>query len=205
MRSRIIVRGGPRNPRLIAGADIAYDKTTGLCFAAVVVMKPPAMEIVECATAQGATSFPYVPGLLTFREGPTLLEAFAKLTTRPGLIIFDGQGYAHPRRFGLASHMGYLLDIPSIGCAKSILIGEHGKLGERAGSIAWLVHEGERVGAAVRTRPRVRPVYVSAGHRISLRNAIRLVLASVTKFRVPEPTRIADIIVEKLKREWRAR
>ncbi len=201
MRSRLVLSGGPRAPRLIAGADVAYDPKSGLCFAAVVVMRSPGMEIVECATAEGRTSFPYVPGLLTFREGPIVLRALAKLTVRPDLIIFDGQGFAHPRRFGLASHMGYILDMPSIGCAKSILIGEHERLGPNAGSFAWLRDKGERIGAAVRTRDGIRPVYVSPGHRVGLRAAIRLALSAVTRFRVPEPTRIADILVEKLKRE----
>ncbi len=201
MRSRLILRGGPRAPHLVAGADVAYDAKSGRCFAAVVVMRAPAMEIVECAAAEGRTSFPYVPGLLTFREGPILLAALAKLTTRPGLIIFDGQGLAHPRRFGLASHLGYLLDVPSVGCAKSRLVGEHGRLGARAGSFAWLLDRGERVGAAVRTRAGVRPVYVSPGHRVGLRAAIRLALSATTRFRVPEPTRIADLMVAKLKRD----
>ncbi len=201
MRARLVIRDGPRAPRLVAGADVAYDKASGRCFAAVVVMRPPGMEVVETARAVGATSFPYVPGLLTFREGPVLLEAFAGLRIRPDLVIFDGQGIAHPRRFGLASHMGYLLDIPSVGCAKSILVGEHPPLGPEAGSVAWMVHKGERVGAALRTRDNVRPVYVSPGHRVGFRPAIRLVLSVVTKFRVPEPTRIADIIVAQLKRE----
>jgi deoxyribonuclease V len=163
------------------------------------------METLDTATAQGPTSFPYVPGLLTFREGPILLRAFARLTTRPDLIIFDGHGFAHPRRFGLASHLGYLLDIPSIGCAKSVLIGEYREPDWRAGSFAWLIHQGERIGAAVRTRDGRRPVYVSVGHRMGLANALRIVLSVVTKFRIPEPTRIADIMVERLKRERLAR
>ncbi len=200
MRTRLVLRGGPRAPRLVAGADVAYDKATATCFAAVVVMRSPGMEIVECATASGRTSFPYVPGLLTFREGPILLRAFAALRTRPDLVMFDGQGLAHPRRFGLASHMGYLLDIPSIGCAKSLLVGEHEPVGLRAGDFSWLVHNGERVGAVLRTRDRVRPIYVSPGHRVGLRSAIRLALSAVTRFRVPEPTRMADILVGRLKR-----
>ncbi len=201
MRAGLIIRGGPRSPRLVAGADVAYDKASAMCFAAVVVMRSPEMELVECATAVGKTSFPYVPGLLTFREGPILLAAFGGLRTRPDIVIFDGQGLAHPRRFGLASHMGYLLDIPSIGCAKSILVGEHGPLGARAGDFAWLMDKDERIGAALRTRDNVRPIYVSPGHRVGFRPALRLALSAITRFRVPEPTRMADMMVARLKRE----
>lgn len=201
MHSRLIVRGGPLRPRNIAGADVAYDMASARCFAAVVVLRIPTMKVIEEATAESQTSFPYVPGLLTFREGPALLAAFAKLRHRPDLIMFDGHGLAHPRRFGLASHMGYILDIPSIGCAKSLLVGEYERVGRKAGSFAWLIDRGERVGAAVRTRTGVRPVYVSPGHRVGFHAAIRLVLLAATKYRVPEPTRLADILVERLKRE----
>ena len=200
LSARIKLSGVPRNPKLIAGADVAYDKRTRRCFAAVVILRAPSMEEVECATATRRTRFPYVPGLLTFREGPVLLDAFGRLRNRPDLILFDGQGIAHPRRFGLATHLGYLLDIPSVGCAKSLLIGEHGKLRERAGSFAWLIDRGERVGAALRTRNGIRPIYVSPGYRVGFRDAIRLALCAVTKYRLPEPTRLADILVEKLKR-----
>ena len=205
MRARLTIRGGPRAPRLIAGADAAYEKECNRCFAAVVLVEVPSLKIVEQATAESKLVFPYVPGLLSFREGPALLAAFAKLKRRPDLLMFDGQGLAHPRRFGLASHLGYLLGIPSIGCAKSILVGEHGPLGLTAGSSAWLVDRGERVGAAVRTRDGVRPVYVSPGDGVGLKQAIRLALMATGKHRVPEPTRQADILVARFKRERLAR
>jgi deoxyribonuclease V len=144
MHRLLIVRGGPRRPRNIAGADVAYDEASARCFAAIVIMRAPAMTVVDEATAGSQTSFPYVPGLLAFREGPALLAAFAKLHHRPDLIIFDSHGLAHPRRFGMASHIGYILDIPSIGCAKSMLVGEHAELGARAGSFAWLIDRSER-------------------------------------------------------------
>src|SRR5271169_2264060 len=139
--------------------------------------------------------FPYIPGLLSFREVPALLAALKKLNDLPDVLFCDGQGYAHPRRFGLACHLGVLLDRVAIGCAKSILIGEHGELTEKAGSWTELVDErkdGERIGAVVRTRESVRPVYVSQGHRISLESAIRLTLAVADRFRIPRPTRDAD-------------
>lgn len=201
MRSRVVVRGGPRAPRLVAGADVAYEKARGRCYAAVVVLSLPDLRVVEEASAERAVAFPYVPGLLSFREGPAVLAALARLRHRPDLLMFDAQGYAHPRRFGLASHLGYLLDVPSIGCAKSILVGEHGALGAAAGSFAWLIDRGERVGAALRTRAGVRPVYVSPGHRVGFAQAIRLALMAVGKYRVPEPTRLADILVARLKRD----
>ncbi len=205
MRAKLVLRGGPRAPRLIAGADVAYDKQSGRCFAAVVVVRAPGMEVVEQVAADTPISFPYVPGLLTFREGPAVLAAFRKLKHRPDVVLFDGHGLAHPRRFGLASHLGYLLDIPSIGCAKSILVGEHGRLGGRAGSYAWLIDRGERIGAALRTRAGVRPIYVSPGHRVGFAAAIRIARGAVTRYRVPEPTRLADILVERMKREFLAR
>ena len=201
MHRRLIVRCGPRRPRNIAGADVAYDEASARCLAAVVIMGVPAMIVVDEATAETQTSFPYVPGLLAFREEPALRAAFAKLHHRPDLIIFDSHGLAHARRFGMASHIGYILDIPSIGCAKSMLVGEHAELGARAGSFAWLIDRGERVGVALRTCGGVRPIYVSPGHRVGLIAAIRLALAAVTKHRVPEPTRLADIVARRMKRE----
>ncbi len=201
MRSRLLVAGGPRAPRLVAGADVAYAKERGRCYAAAVVLSLPDLRLVEEAGAERAVEFPYVPGLLSFREGPAVLAALGRLHQRPDLIMFDAHGLAHPRRFGLASHLGYLLDIPSIGCAKSILIGEHGPLAPEAGSTAWLVDRGERVGAALRTRPGVRPVYVSPGYRVGFRQMIRLTMMTLGGLRVPEPTRLADILVARLKRE----
>jgi deoxyribonuclease V len=201
LSKRLVVRGGPRSPKLIAGADVAYSPELKRCFGAAVVLRAPGLELVDTATAERETSFPYVPGLLSFREGPAVLAALAKLNVRPDLIMFDGHGLAHPRRFGLASHLGYLLGIPSIGCAKSVLVGEHGPLERAAGSFAWLTDKGEKVGAALRTRSGVRPVYVSPGHRVGLRATVKLALLAGGGFRVPEPTRLADILVERLKRE----
>jgi deoxyribonuclease V len=170
----------------------------------VVVYRFPEMEEIERVYALEPLRFPYVPGLLSFREVPVLLAALKKLQRLPDLIFCDGQGYAHPRRFGLACHLGVLLDRPTIGCAKSVLIGTHGKLGDRAGSWTALVDEkagGERIGAAVRTRDAVRPVYVSQGHRVSLETAIRLTLQVSDAFRIPRPTRDADHYVGELKRK----
>jgi len=168
----------------------------------VVVFLFPEMVEIERANAVVPLGFPYVPGLLSFREIPVLLAALAKLKRMPDLLFCDGQGYAHPRRMGLATHLGILLDRPAIGCAKSILIGSHGDLAEKAGSWTPLTEDkagGETIGAAVRTRDGVKPVYVSQGHRVSLESAIHLTLAASDGVRIPRPTRAADQFVSKVK------
>lgn len=157
-------------------------------------------EPADQATAVGPVDFPYVPGLLSFRELPLVLEAWSRLETSPDVVIFDGHGLAHPRRFGLACHGGLLLDLPAVGCAKSLLVGDHGPLGTERGATAAIRHEGDVVGMAVRTRTDVRPVYVSVGHRMDLDTAVALVL-SVARYRVPEPVRAADRLVGRLRRE----
>jgi len=170
----------------------------------VVVFRFPEMAEIERAHAVLPLRFPYVPGFLSFREIPVLLAALGKLKRMPDLLFCDGQGYAHPRRMGLATHLGIVLDRPSIGCAKSILIGRHGDLGARVGS--WVAlrdakADGETIGAAVRTRDGVNPIYVSQGHRVSLKSAIALTLAVSDGVRVPRPTREADRLVGEVKRE----
>jgi deoxyribonuclease V len=201
LRKRIVRRGGPVRIRLVAGADVSYEKADDRFYAAVVVMTYPELRVVEQASASGRARFPYIPGLLTFREGPILLEAFEKIRSEPDLVIFDGQGYSHPRRLGLASHMGLLLDVPSIGCAKTRLCGEHTEPGRERGSTAALRHSGELVGRVVRTRTGVKPVYVSVGHRISLSRAVKWVLATCRGLRLPEPTRQAHMLVNSLRKE----
>jgi deoxyribonuclease V len=170
----------------------------------VVMYRFPEMEELERAYAIMPLDFPYVPGLLSFREIPVLLAALRKLRTIPDLLFCDAQGYAHPRRMGLASHLGVVLDRPSIGCAKSLLIGTHKVLPQRAGSWTPLIDEkagGERIGAVVRTRTRVRPIYVSQGHRVSLETSIRLTLAVTDGYRIPRPTRDADHFAGEIKRK----
>ena len=168
----------------------------------VVAFRFPELLEMERAYAVVPLEFPYIPGLLSFREIPALLAALEKLQNMPDLLFCDGQGYAHPRRFGLAAHLGVWLDRPTIGCAKSILIGEHGKLEQSAGSWVELVDpkKGERIGAAVRTRDGVKPAYVSQGNRVSLETAIRLALAVTDGFRIPRPTREADRFASSIKR-----
>jgi deoxyribonuclease V len=207
--------------RTVAGLDASFDLTgsqalerkasrwnklreANRAIGCVVVFRYPEMQEIARQFAVVPLEFPYIPGLLSFREIPALLAALRKLNEIPDLLFCDGQGYAHPRRFGLASHLGVLLDKPSIGCAKSILLGIHGSLREKAGSWTELKDEkahGERIGAAVRTREGVRPIYVSQGHRISLETAIRLTMQVTDGYRIPRPTRAADHFASEIKRK----
>jgi deoxyribonuclease V len=191
LRSRLRIARLPRRIRLVAGTDVAYSRPTHRMYAAVVVVALGTLEVVETVEAVSRARFPYIPGLFTFRELPPLLGAFRKLKVEPDAILFDGQGLAHPRRFGLACHAGLLLDKPSVGCAKSLLVGEHEPVGRARSDFARLTHKGEVIGAALRTRAAVKPVYVSPGHRADLASSIELVLAATGRYRIPEPIRLA--------------
>lgn len=184
---------------LIAGTDVSYDKHSDRLFAAVVVLRWPDLNLVEQATAVARAPFPYVPGLLSFREIPPLLHCFRHLSVIPDAVLVDGQGFAHPRRFGLACHLGWLLEVPTIGCAKSILCGSCEKLATHRGATAPLTHKGETVGLALRTRAGVQPMFVSIGHRAELASAAELVLRCATRYRLPEPTRAAHILGNRLR------
>lgn len=190
---RIITSGSPGPVARVAGVDISvggrFHKTPGR--GAVVVLSCPDLKPVEQSVIEAAVAFPYVPGLLSFREIPVLMPAFQRLRAIPDLLVVDGQGWAHPRRMGLASHLGLLFDIPTIGCAKSRLLGEFNDLGEERGSVACLYDQGEIIGAAVRTRTGTKPIFVSVGHRIGLEEAVDWTLRLAPCFRVPEPTRLA--------------
>jgi deoxyribonuclease V len=188
----------------VAGADLAFDPETNLAFAGVIVYRFPELEEVERRMARRKLRFPYVPGLLSFREGPVLLAAFARLRVSPDIILVDGHGRAHPRRFGIACHLGLLLDRPTIGCAKSILVGEATEPGLMAGSTASLVDRGERVGVVLRTRDNVKPICVTTGHRVTLESAVRIVAQCLDGFRIPKPTREADHWVGDLRRAYQA-
>ena len=188
----------------VAGVDASYRKPdlsglsaepgAGIARAAVVTLSFPDLEIVEYAVATRPITYPYVPGLLSFREAPAVLDAFEKLTVVPDLLIFDGHGIAHPRRMGIASHIGLLVDLPSIGCAKRRLRGHYEEPGRERGSFTYLTHKGETVGAVLRTRTDVKPVFVSIGHRVDLPTAIHYVLACGSGYKLPETTRWADKI-----------
>jgi deoxyribonuclease V len=176
----------------VAGIDLGYDLKTDTSRAVVVVLKFPELTLIESAEALLPIQFPYVPGLLSFRETPVAVRALEKLKVAPDLILCDGQGIAHPRRFGIACHIGLLTGVPSIGVAKSLLVGKYGALGEERGSTAPLVYRNEEVGVVLRTKNKVQPLYVSVGHKISLATAVSYVLACAPKYRLPETTRLAD-------------
>jgi len=190
LRSFLKIHALPdRQIQRVGGVDVSY--RVGRALAAAVVIDYVSLEMIEHSLVETAVSFPYIPGLLSFRECPAILAALGALSDLPDVLLVDGHGMAHPRRFGVACHVGVLLDLPTIGCAKSLLVGAHGPLGEERGSTSDLMLEGEVAGAALRTRPGVRPVYISAGHRIDLESAVRIVLACSRGYRMPQPCRFA--------------
>jgi len=197
IQRRLALQVSKRNevdaPRLVAGVDISAPDRGGVAKGAVVVLRLPDLTPIESSVVEQRVSFPYVPGLLSFRETPIILAACEGLTLTPDLFIADAQGIAHPRRLGLASHLGLLLDIPTIGCAKSILCGRHGELGAEPGSYAPLFEGSEVIGAALRTKRGLKPVFVSIGHKVDLEAAIGWVLACCRGYRLPEPTRLAHL------------
>ena len=182
----------------MAGIDVAIKGS--IACAAVVVLAFPGLEVVAQATATRRIAFPYIPGLLTFREGPAIIDALERLDRKPDLLIFDGQGIAHPSRFGIASHIGLLVDLPSIGCAKSRLWGRYQEPEFKLGSHIPLVDHGETIGAIVRTRSGIKPVFVSIGHRMDLKTCIDVVLACCKGYRLPETTRKAHRLAEECKK-----
>lgn len=190
MRGRIITEPDFHfKPRYVAGVDVSV--RDGKARAAVVTFAIDGLSLIETATASLPISFPYVPGLLAFREAPVILKAFRKLKSSPDILIVDGQGMAHPRRFGLACHLGLELDIPSIGCAKSRLVGRHGVPEDLKGAHTGLIYKNEVIGKVLRTRQGVKPVYISIGHRVDLATAVDIVMRCVTRYRLPEPIRHA--------------
>ncbi len=176
----------------VAGVDMGFEESGTISRAAVAVLSFPDLQLQEQAIAFRPTTFPYIPGFLSFREIPAVLDALEKISITPDLILCDGQGIAHPRRFGIASHLGVLIDLPTIGVAKSLLVGKHDELPVEKGAWQPLRYRRETIGAVLRTRTGVKPVYVSSGHRVSLETAIDYVMRCTTKYRLPETTRIAD-------------
>jgi deoxyribonuclease V len=202
LADRVIRRGSLPRARWVAGADAAFSSDGTECIAGVVLWDKNAEQVVEEHVVRRRVRFPYIPGLLSFREAPAVIAGLRRLRHEPDVIILDGQGYAHPRRFGLASHVGVQLNRPTIGCAKSPLIGQFEVPRQEKGSSTPLMDRGECIGAVLRTRTGVKPVFVSIGHRITLRSAVALVMACTVRFRLPEPTRLADRLVAAAKREW---
>lgn len=177
--------------KTVAGVDVGFEKNNTVTRAAVAVLDFQTLEVVETAIAHRPTSFPYIPGLLSFREVPCVLEAMLKLSEEPDLLLCDGQGIAHPRRFGIAAHLGLLLDIPSVGVGKSRLTGTYDEPGAEKGSSAPLMDKGEQIGTVLRTRTNVKPLFISPGHRVSIETAPQLVMKCITRFKLPETTRLA--------------
>jgi deoxyribonuclease V len=200
LRSMVSVAGLDKEPRLVAGCDISFDKGSDVVYAGIVVLGLPALIEVRRSTTIAQVKFPYIPGLLSFRESPALLEAWEKLEVQPDLVMIDGQGYAHPRRFGIASHFGVLIDLPTVGCAKTVLVGKYEEPDAKAGSYSPLIDREELIGAALRTQDGVNPVLVSVGHRINLESAIEVVMRCTKEYRIPEPTRQAHLLVNALRR-----
>ena len=191
LRAKVIKTDQYSDIRHVAGIDLGYDLNNKRCRAAIAVLNFPALETVETTLIHAPIEFPYIPGYLSFREVPAALQAYEQLSIKPDMIICDGHGYAHPRRFGLACHLGVTLDIPTIGAAKSRFIGEYSEPGIEKGSLTALIHQGEQIGVVLRSRRSVQPIYVSIGHRISLASAVKLVQQCVTRYRLPETTRVA--------------
>lgn len=189
----------PDKIRTIAGADVSYSKGDNLFFAVVVLLEFPSMELIEEASFTERITFPYIPGLLTFREGPPLLKAFEKLRSVPDVAIFDGQGIAHPRGLGLASHMGLFLDMPTIGCAKTRLAGQYSDVRNERGDYSSLILDNRVVGAVLRTRKNVKPVFISQGHKIGLKRSVEIILSSCTGYKLPEPVRQAHLAVNRIR------
>lgn len=186
---------------LVAGADVSYNRFSPTIHAGIVVIRAADGEVVEKQGIVHETSFPYIPGFLSFREAPAVLEAFGKLKHKPDVLMLDGQGFAHPRRFGLACHVGLWLGLPTLGCAKSRLIGTFREPAKKEGSLAALKDKGEVIGNVVRTRTGVKPLYISVGHQIDLPSAVRVVLGTCRGYRIPEPTRQAHMHVNELRRQ----
>ena len=187
------------NLKLAAGADVSYSKGSDVFFSSVVILEMPHMNVVEEAAAEGKMDFPYIPGLLSFREAPILIKAFEKIRNTPDVIILDGHGIAHPRGLGLASHIGLALDLPSIGCAKKILVGTHDPVGSEVGDYAPLVFKDNVVGAALRTRENVKPVFISPGHKMDISSAVEIAIKTGGGYKLPEPTRQAHLLVNRVR------
>lgn len=190
LRGQVVARDEFGPLRTIAGVDAGYEGDQAK--AAVVVLAYPSLEPLAYTLAYAPAPFPYIPGFLSFREAPAVLKALEQISVKPDMLMIDGQGIAHPRRLGIAAHVGVLTNMPAIGCAKSLLCGHHGPVPDERGASVPLVHRGEQIGAVLRTRVNVKPLYISIGHRVSLATALDIVMSCVTKYRLPETTRAAD-------------
>lgn len=199
LKSQLIIEPLERKPQFIAGADLSFDKGSDTVWAGIVVLSWPDLQIVESRGQQATAPFPYVPGLLSFREAPAILEVWETLEQKPDILVADGQGTAHPRGLGVACHLGLWLDVPTIGCAKTLLCGKFGDLAPERGAHQPLIYKKEIIGAALRTKTRVSPVYVSPGNKINLEDSMDVLLRCDGGYRIPEPTRQAHLFVNRLR------
>ncbi len=202
LSSRVVKKNGFKRIKMIAGADLAILTKDKKLVCGIIVFNYPDLEIIERAWSITEESFPYIPGLLAFREGPSIIETYKKLNNKPDIMMIDGQGLAHPRSFGIACHIGVLLDIPTIGVGKKKLCGNYTEPGVERGSYSFLKSaKDETLGVVLRTKNNAKPVYVSVGHKVGLKTSMKIVLACYRGYRIPEPTRLADIFVSKIKKE----
>ena len=199
LKDKVILKNIDKKIRYVAGLDVSYARGSNIMWAGVVVLDFPSLNKAEERWSQKKVSFPYIPGLLSFREIPALIGALRKMEIEPDLIFCDGQGIAHPRGLGLASHLGILLNKPTIGCAKSRLVGMYNQVGEHKGNYTYLTYQNRVIGAVVRTRSKVKPIFISPGYGIMLNDCIRFVLGTCSKYRIPEPTRQAHLLVNSVR------
>lgn len=199
LKDKVSLKKIDKRIKYVAGLDVSYAKGSNIMWAGVVVLDFPSLNKAEERWSQKKVSFPYIPGLLSFREIPALIDALRKIKIEPDLIFCDGQGIAHPRGLGLASHLGILLKKPTIGCAKSPLVGTYNQVGEGKGNYAYLIHQNRIIGAVVRTRSKVKPIFVSPGYGVMLNDCVKFVFETCSKYRIPEPTRQAHLLVNSVR------
>jgi len=199
LKDKVSVKKIDKRIKYVAGLDVSYAKESNIMWAGVVVLDFPSLNKAEERWSQKKVSFPYIPGLLSFREIPALIDVLRKMEIEPDLIFCDGQGIAHPRGLGLASHLGILLNKSTIGCAKSPLVGTYSQVGESKGNYAYLIHQNRIIGAVVRTRSKVKPIFVSPGYGVMLNDCVTFVLETCSKYRIPEPTRQAHLLVNSVR------
>ncbi len=198
-KNRVVLEGNLDNVKLIAGVETAFDHIANILYASVCLYSYPDLVEQERATASATATFPYVPGLHAFREGPVILRAFSRLHTVPDLVMFAAHGAAHPRHFGMASHLGVILDLPAVGCARKLLVGEHDEVAPTSGSSAPLLLNETRVGTVYRSRDGVKPIFISPGHRCGIEAATKIVVSTLREYRIPEPLRAAHRLANRLK------
>ena len=203
MRSQLLLQSIDKQIRTVAGADLSFNRFSTIVHAGIVVLSYPSLEIIERKGATDITRFPYVPGLLGFKEVPALSLAWNKLETKPDVLLVDGHGIAHPRRLGIATHFGIVMNIPTIGCAKSKLVGDYAEPDNEAGASSELIHQNELIGTVYRSKKNCKPIFISPGHLITLEQSISLVSSCIRGYRIPEPTRLTHFFVNDVRKNFK--